>query len=146
MENNKISLMDAYMIESLRSNGISNDELITSLEKKDISDWESINSKYDFTELIKLYERDNNEFTTVIQDGYTVKFLTMNGLKNLLQMKFNKVAEQDYQVTDTGIQHLVIDAQSMPALKQLLSANWIVQEHDETLNNSFTKTVNIEIA
>ncbi|WP_144510281.1 hypothetical protein [Bacillus sp. FJAT-22090] len=146
MEDNKISLMESYMIETLRSNGISNDEVITLLEKKDIGSLENINSTFNFHELIKLYELDKDMFKSVLLDGYTVKFLTMNGLKNLLQMKFNKIAEQDFQVTDTGIQHLEIETLSIPALRQLLSINWIINEHDGTTNDSSTKILDIEIA
>lgn len=146
MGNNKISMMDAYMIEALRSNNISNDDILTSLEKKDISDWENIKPKFDFNELTKLYELDKNTFKSVLQDGYTVKFLTMNGLKNLLHMKFNKIAEQDYQVSDTGIEQLEIDVQSFTALEQLLSINWIIKEHTDLNNNLSTKIVDIQIA
>lgn len=145
MENNKISLMDAYMIETLRSSGISNEEIVMLFEKKDISSLDHISPKFNFNNLLKLYEHDKDTFKSVLQDGYTVKFLTMNGLKNLLQMKFNKVAEQDYQISDTGILNLEIDVQSIPALEQLLSINWVIKEHTDTNNNLSTKIVDIQI-
>lgn len=145
LKNNQISMMDAYMIEVLRSNNISNDDILTSLEKKDISSWGNIKPKFDFSELIKLYEQDKNFLKSVLVDGYTVKFLTMNGLKNLLQMKFNKVAEQDYQISETGILNLEIEVQSFPTLEQLLSINWDIKEHTYTNNNLATKIVDIQI-
>ncbi|MFJ5769323.1 hypothetical protein [Psychrobacillus sp. NPDC093180] len=145
MENNKISLMDAYMIETLRSNGLSNEEMVALLEKKNISDLKQINTKFDFNNLINLYEQDKDTFKSVLQDGYTVKFLTMNGLKNLLQMKFDKDAEKDYEISDTGIQRLEIETHKLPALQQLLSINWIIEEQNDTDIDSSKKIVNIQI-
>ncbi|GGA22918.1 hypothetical protein [Psychrobacillus lasiicapitis] len=145
MENNKISLMDAYMIETLRSSGISNEEMVVLLEKKDISDLKRINKKFDFNNLLNLYEQDKDTFKSVLQDGYTVKFLTMNGLKNLLQMKFDKVAEKDYEISETGIHRLEIETQKFPALQQLLSINWLIEEQTDTNIDPSIKIVNIQI-
>lgn len=145
MESNKISMMDAYMIEVLRSNGISNEEILDRLERKDSSDWENLKPKFDFNELIMLFEQDKNGFRSVLADGYTVKFLTMNGLKNLLKMKFNKIAGQDYEISDTGIHHLAIESQNFPALQQLLSINWVMEEHPVMNNDSTKKVVSIQV-
>lgn len=145
MKNNRISMMDAYMIEALRSNGISNEEIVAHLEKKDTSNWENIKPTFDFNELIKLFEQDTNGFKSALVDGYTVKFLTMNGLKSLLKMKFNKVAEKDYETSETGIHHLEIETKSFPDLQQILSINWIIEEHRDTDNDSSKKIVNIQI-
>lgn len=145
MENNKISMMDAYMIEALRSNNILDAEILTLLEKKDMSSLENIKPKFDFNELIKLYENDKSQFKSVLMDGYTVKFLTMNGLKNLLKTKFNKIPEQDYETSETGIHHLEIESHSFPALQQLLSINWVIEEHSVPNNDSSKKVVSIQV-
>lgn len=137
--------MDAYMIETLRSNGLSNEEMVALLEKKNISDLKQLNTKFDFNNLINLYEQDKDTFKSVLQDGYTVKFLTMNGLKNLLQMKFDKASEKDYEISDTGIQRLEIETHQLPALQQLLSINWIIEEQTDTDIDSSKKIVNIQI-
>ena len=125
---NKITLMDAYMIETLRSNGISDNELLTQLELKDLSFLEKLNSNFDFNELFKLYEQDPYRFKSILTDGYTVKFITMKGLQNLLKMKFDKINERDYQLVDNGISNLTIEEAAYPALKQMLSQNWVIQD------------------
>lgn len=144
LKSNKISLMDAYMIETLRSNGISNDEIINFLEKKDVSSWGNFNPDFEFDGLIKLYEQNKSRFNSVLTDGYTVKFLTINGLKNLLKMKFNKIAEENYILSETGIQRLEIDADHLPTLAQLLSINWTIEEHTDTNNDPSKKVISIE--
>ena len=145
MKISKISMMDAYMIEALRSNGVSNEEILNHLAKKDLSSWDNIRPKFDFNELLKLYEQDKSVFKSILVEGYTVKFLTMNGLKSLLMMKFNNIAEQDYQVSDTGIEHLEIETQNFLALEQILSINWIIHEHVDTSNTSSTKIIDVQI-
>ncbi|TQR20371.1 hypothetical protein [Psychrobacillus vulpis] len=146
MENNKISMMDAFLIETLRSNGISNDEILTKLEQKDLRTWENEYPNNRFSVLITLFEEDQTKFKSILMDGYSVKFITMNGLKNLLKLKFEKIDDRDYQLHENGIECLEIDEQQLSSLKQLLSINWIIQEQPLENNKSTSKLVNIVAA
>ena len=141
----KISMMDAYMIESLRSNGILNEQIVNTLENKNIEAWENITPKFDYQELIELYHQDTTAFKSALQEGYTIKFLTMNGLKNLLKMKYDKIAERDYLITDNGIQQLKINEGDLQSLQQLLSINWKLKESLNTIDST-VKEVDIEIS
>ncbi|AMQ07719.1 hypothetical protein [Sporosarcina psychrophila] len=143
MENNRITLMDAYMIETLRGNGISDGELLDRLEQKDIDSWKNLKPSFDFSELIKLYDQNPSTFSSILSDGYTVKFITMKGLQNLLNMKFDKIEERDYQLTGNGISHLTIEEGVYPALKQLLSSNWVIQELSEHNASEPTQLISI---
>lgn len=133
---NRITLMDAYLIETIRSNGISDDELLTQLELKDLSFLEKLKSNFDFNELLKLYEQDSYTFKSILTDGYTVKFITMRGLQNLLKMKFDKINERDYQLVDNGISYLTIEKSDYPTLKQMLSKNWGILDLSEQDSDS----------
>src|SRR5699024_12712383 len=106
MEHNKISLPIAIMIETLRHNGVSNQELIKKVAAKDISEWESFNTNFDFHMLISQFE--NSDFTSIIHDGYQIKFVTINGLQNLLHFKFNLLKYLDYKLMETGITDLTL--------------------------------------
>ncbi|NYF23610.1 hypothetical protein [Sporosarcina sp. JAI121] len=143
MENNRITLMDAYMIETLRGNGISDDELLSRLEQKNISPWENVKPTFDFNELIKFFDQNPSTFISILSDGYTVKFITMKGLQNLLKMKFDKIENRDYQLTDNGISHLKIESESYPALKQMLSSNWVIHELTELDGSEPTQVISI---
>lgn len=121
----KISLMEAYLIETLRSNGVSNQELI---EQQNVEDWNQYHESFDFQLLIQLKERDPIAFQKVIEDGYQVKFVTFNGLKNLLKMKFNRVENIDYQSMEKGIYNLRLNDIELKQIKNLLSKNWVVHE------------------
>lgn len=146
MEINKITLMDAYLIETLRSNGVSNDELLNQIGLQDISPWEKVKPNFDFTGLLNLYEQDPKAFASILFDGYTVKFITMNGLQNLLEMKFDKIKERDFQLTDKGVSYLNIDEDIYPVLKQMLSKNWIIHELSEHDSSHSMKDIHILLA
>lgn len=128
METNKITLMDAYVIETLRSKGMSNEQLIMELEQKNLDALKNINANYDYNDLVTLYEQDKSAFTSILTDGYEVKFVTMGGLKGLLELKFDKIADRDYTLTDKGIEHLEMEEHQLHVLNQLLSRNWTIEQ------------------
>lgn len=135
--------MDAYMIETLRHHNLSDDELLTRLEKKDITFSEEIKFDFDVNELLKLYEQNPITFKSILLDGYTIKFVTLNGLKNLLKIKFDKVDERDYKLLDNRISHLTIEENAYPVLKQMLSQNWKIQNLTEENSSQSTRTISI---
>ncbi|MFD1849797.1 hypothetical protein [Oceanobacillus bengalensis] len=141
MEVNKISLMDAYLIETLRTNGVSNQEILAQVETGDVKAWQEFNEKFDYTALLELAKQDAVAFRSIISDGYNIKFVTFNGLKNLLKFRFGKEKEKDYQLTETGIHQLTLNEQQLATLKQMLSRNWMIEE-TVTANRTI---VNIEL-
>lgn len=145
MEINKVTLMEAYMIETLRSKGMSNIELVTELEQKNTNSLKSMDPNYDYTDLITLYERDKKAFTSILTDGYEVKFVTMGGLKGLLELKFGKIATRDYTLTDKGMEHLEIEAEDLQVLNQFLSKNWTIQEAPVKSESANTKQISITL-
>lgn len=142
MGNHKISLMEAYMIETLRNNGISNEELLTQLEQEDSSSWERINSNYNYSDLISLYHQDKHAFTSILAEGYQVKFITIRGLQGLLELKFKKTAGTDYTLTDEGMKHLKVNESELEMLNQFLSQNWKIAESPLEMENE-TKEISI---
>ncbi|MFD1065852.1 hypothetical protein [Oceanobacillus locisalsi] len=128
MNRPKISQMEAYMIETLRTNNVTNEEMIQDVKEKDVSKWQKLNEKFDFEQLIVLAEKGFSSFEQAINEGYTVKFVTVNGLDRLLRLKFGKEPEKDYQRLQTGVLGLNIDTSSLEELKHMLSLNWKVEE------------------
>ncbi|MER2006586.1 MAG: hypothetical protein ABS939_03960 [Psychrobacillus sp.] len=126
MKNIKLSMMEAVLLESLRSNGVSNQELLNNLDGRS---WEETFST-EYEALLNIYSQDKQQFIELLENGYSVKFITFNGLKNLLKMKFNKLEEQDYKIVDNTFELLELNPQQLSTLKQLLSINWVVDEHE----------------
>lgn len=126
---NSITLMDAYAIENLRSYGYSNDQILSKVEAKDIEEFKKVKENLDFSLLIDMEESIG--LRTLLEDGYKVKFLTFNGLKNLIKLKFGKVAEEDYKVDEFKLSGLNLDESQALDLANALSANWQMIETED---------------
>src|SRR5699024_4099092 len=119
---NSITLMDAYAIENLRSYGYSNDQILSKVQEKNIEEIKKVKENLDFSLLIDMDESIG--LKTMHEDGYKVKFLTFNGLKNLIKLKFGKIAEEDYQVDEFKLSGLKLDENQALDLGNALSSNW----------------------
>lgn len=125
---NSITLMDAYAIENLRSYGYTNEEILSKVKDKDIDEFKKVKENLDFTLLIDMEESVG--LRTLLEDGYQVKFLTFNGLKNLIKLKFGKLAEEDYHVDEFTLSGLKLDEGQAVELKKALSPNWQMDGED----------------
>lgn len=120
----RITLMEAYIIEKLKTNGVTNKELMQ-VNDASIKQWEKDYETFDFTLLQALAENEER-FIAILEEGYQIKFLTMNGLINLLRLKFSKVPEKDYNRLEQGIERLRVTEEQQATLKGMLSPNWIM--------------------
>lgn len=122
----KLTMKEAVLLESLRSNGVSNQELLNTLDSRS---WEETLSP-EYETLLNIYLQDKERFIELLEDGYSVKFITLNGLKNILKMKFNKLENDDYKMVDNTFELLELNSQQLSTLRQLLSINWVIEEHE----------------
>lgn len=122
----KLTLMEAYMVESLRSKGMSIEEIITLVEQEDADRLKEIEPRFDYSVLVKSAQMDLAAFRSALSDGYEVKFVTFNGLKSLLRIRFGKEEERDYSLMETGVQGLRLTPSELEQFKDMLSSNWRV--------------------
>ena len=127
-----ITLSEAYMIENLRKQGISNESLLK-VDDASVERWKNLDDRFDFNVLKEMAFKEQEKYKSVIKDGYQVKFLTINGLINLIELKFNKQKEVDFKVLEDVISELVLDKAMIPLLKEFLSVNWKVIETGDYL-------------
>ncbi|MFY3790753.1 hypothetical protein ACOQFO_03435 [Ureibacillus sp. MALMAid1270] len=137
---NTINLMDAFIIETVRSNGVSNEEIIQKTLNKDVDTWREFSKDFKFERLIELAE-DEEAFKSIIEDGYKVSFVTRNGLKNLMRLKF-QITENDYEQVENGYLNLEISEDQLAGIKQFISGNWNIHEIER---NESTVKVNITV-
>ncbi|MDC3414005.1 hypothetical protein NC797_06180 [Aquibacillus sp. 3ASR75-11] len=145
MSLNKISLMDAYMIETLRIEGISDKQILAQVTKGDVTPWTELNATYDFSRLVKLAQQDTEAFRNIITEGYAIKFVTIKGIKNLLKMKFD-IEIDDYEVVEKGITNLKVNEKQESQLKQMLSMNWNISETASADSNGSSKEISILVS
>lgn len=133
MSKEAITLKEAYVIENLRKQGVTNEKLLE-IANETIEDWNGLIEEEDFDILKNLAKEDREKYTSIIKTGYKVKFLTLNGLINLVQLKFNKEKDVDFTVHDDGISNLKLDESRHFEVIEFLSQNWKVKKAGNTLS------------
>lgn len=126
----KITLMEAYLIETARKAGVSNEEILSKAERDDLSSLNKLHKSFDFTELSSLANK-GNIFKAVLEEGYKIKFLTFPGLVNLLKLKFNKIEGEDFIQNENFISNLQVKDEELMEIKTFLSDNWVIVEQNE---------------
>ncbi|MEI3605290.1 hypothetical protein SPD48_06255 [Pseudogracilibacillus sp. SE30717A] len=125
----KISLMDAYLIETARNAGYTGEDILLKISKKEIEDLQSLHDQFDYVELYPLFQ--SGKLKTVLAEGYQVKFLTFPGLLNLIRLKYKKFKEKDFLVDEFVIKKLVLNENEKQDLETWMSPNWRMTEGKE---------------
>lgn len=127
-----ISMMEAYGIELLKANGISFEQVNEEFKQNKSSF--NIDENFDFTVLKSLYDTDFNTFKQAYTDVYTVKFMTINGLRNILRMRFNIPIEQyETLATGNGLRNVPASESIEQQIRTIISSNWNVERNGQTL-------------
>lgn len=126
----QITLMETYLIEILRSEGITNEEILTHVAEKRVNEFEKYHESFDFTGLYAM----EDYLAEILHKGYQVKFLTMPGLVNLLRLKYGKEPEKDFTIKETAIENLTLDKAEKADLETWLANNWRIDEYKDTIS------------
>ncbi|ATP40249.1 hypothetical protein CSE16_09445 [Solibacillus sp. R5-41] len=128
-----ISLMEAYIIETLKVHPYTYKEVVGYLQHGDLEIF-SKDYDYDFTLLQKLYTTDETEFKAAYTERYTVKYVTINGLIGLLRMRFGIV--DGFTKHETSVSGIEVNAEVEEAIRFMLSSNWNVTREGNTITIS----------
>lgn len=129
MMTEKITLMEAYLIEHLRQANITDETIKEKVKNQEAASFAHVHDTFDFTLLHDL----RDDIDAIMDEGYEVRFLTFKGLYSLLQLKFNKEQDVDYDVDGFTISHLQLTEAEIKTLKQFISANWNVTEEENRI-------------
>ncbi|PGZ85271.1 MULTISPECIES: hypothetical protein [unclassified Bacillus (in: firmicutes)] len=120
-----IAINNAIMIESLRSAGVENIQLINAVKEENFEFLNQYGNGFpDWETLIKLYKNNEENFNKIVNDGYQIKFLTKGSLMTLLRYKFGIEVEKDYEDMGTAIQGIYLSEEAINLIKHTLAANW----------------------
>src|SRR5690625_7891849 len=120
MTERKVTLYEAYMIENLKKQGISNSELIN-IDDQAIERWNKLDLDFDFNILKEVAEKNVDVFAEIISEGYKVKFLTLKVLINLINLKFDKQQDVDFINHKDGNNHIKLDKNHNQEINQFYS-------------------------
>ena len=125
MSHVKIAINYAIMIERLRSEGVENNQLVTILKEKN---YEFLNQfgkgMPDWEALVNLFNQGEDEFQSILNEGYHIKFLTKGSLMTLLRLKYGIEVEKDYDDKGTAIEGIILSNEAVETVKNTLAPNW----------------------
>lgn len=116
-----ISMMEAYTIEALKKDGYTYDILTQAFDTTE-------NQQVQF--LKSLYEENKGLLQLAFDGQYKVSFITINGLKNLLFMRFGINAET-YRIEDNGLFDIKMDTSIEEVIAAFISPNWKMKRQGE---------------
>lgn len=125
----EITLMEAYLIEALKSSDASHSEIISYVRQKEADQMQRVaQSNSDFTLLYEL----EGKLEDILRDGYKVKFLTFPGLQRLLLLQVEKEADLDYVLNGFTVEGLSLTTEEAEKVETFLSKNWTLTKSGET--------------
>ncbi|MGN7479253.1 hypothetical protein ACTHOQ_15525 [Solibacillus silvestris] len=128
-----ISMMEAYTIEVLKAHPYTFEQVKHHLENDNLQFFKK-DYNMDFDLLKTLIKENPQQFKRAFEGDYEVKFVTINGLKNLLRMRFG-ITEAQYELLETGngLRKLRVSPGTEQQIRKMLSSNWKVERNDETI-------------
>ena len=128
-----ISMMEAYTIELLKAHPYTYEQVRQYLENNQVH---ILTNDYnmDFEPIVTLLKEDSNVLEQAFEGNYQVKFMTINGLKNLLRMRF-EITEDQYELLEAGngLAQLNVSTDTEQEIRKMLSSNWKVERNGETI-------------
>jgi len=134
-----INLMQAYELDKLSKLHLSDEEILRALRSGDVSAWQEQVPNYEFSETMALYQEGEQQFLDAYHGYYRIKYVTLPGIQRLLQLRFQLEEGKDYQLVETGIQHLTCDEETVTRLQQMLSTNWSLTKQEDGNYSIFVK-------
>ena len=127
-----ISMMEADGMELLKANGITYEQVAQQFSKNNTA--LPIEESFDFAVLKALFDADQQAFEQAYAGNYSVKFLTINGLRNILRMRFGiQVDAYETLEAGNGLSGVPATAETEQQLRKFVSSNWKVERHDHML-------------
>ncbi|MCL9663205.1 hypothetical protein L2089_21200 [Paenibacillus hunanensis] len=121
----KLSQWEALLLESLRSRGWSEHQLLElgALEQLPIdrSDYE-----WDYSELAALANTQPERYRQAVQQGYQIKYNTIRGLRSWLHITFDIEPEMLLEEGHEAIYVTLTDKQ-LHHLRHVLSPGWVIR-------------------
>lgn len=118
----KLSQWEALTLESLRSKGWSNEQIIAGVASGELPGDDS-KFQFDYSILTQLASEQPQEFTSAVQDGYSIKYNTIRGIHSWLAVALQKDGELVLEPDKEAI-YVQLTAAEAQQLSSVLSYGW----------------------
>ena len=132
MSPTQLSIPVGLLVENVLTSGIPGEVIIEWLQRRDYAQLLTLvkESAMDFDERLQTAADIGDDWEKAIRQGYEFKFLHINGLKRLLDFRFDRKVDRDYVQEDLSLRHIHLTAQEIELLQSLIGRQWIVQAEE----------------
>ncbi|WP_322924951.1 hypothetical protein [Paenibacillus campi] len=127
--NVKISQRSAILIERLRSEGISDEQLLAAIEQHSVAplSGSATAAGIDLLEWLDYAAEHGEQLTNAVREGYRMTFTTVPGAGNWLRFALGLEEGADYTVPAAGrIEGLQLNEAQFQRTASALAINWII--------------------
>jgi hypothetical protein len=137
----KLSQWDALMLESLRTLGWSNDELISRVKQGELPIDES-DFHFDYQALAAYAAEEPETFEAAVTNGYQIKYNTVRGIRSWISVTFGKEPELLLEEGQEAV-HAELTLEEKDKLTSVLSFGWSVHG-EQSISGKETSLYRIE--
>ncbi|MDQ0656598.1 hypothetical protein [Paenibacillus sp. W2I17] len=132
MSRTQLSIPVGLLVENVLTSGESKEVIIECLQRRDYSRLLPLvkESAMDFDERLQTAADNGDDWEKAIRQGYEFKFLHINGLKRLLDFRFDRKVDRDYVQDELSLKHIQLTAEEIELLQSLIGRQWIVQPEE----------------
>lgn len=131
----KLSQNTAILLEYARRNGVADEAIVANIAAGDTSIFEKVESQhYHYDEFYSYAKEYGEDLLTAIQEGYRIKFNTVNGLNVWLENRFGLVANKDFE-TELGKKlNIHVTENEARDIYETVAENWITHISFDGIN------------
>lgn len=132
MSRTQLSIPVGLLVENVLTSGAPGEVMIEWLQRRDYAQLLPMVKEptMDFDERLHTAAEIGDDWEEAIRHGYEFKFLHINGLKRLLDFRFDRKADRDYVQEELSLRHIHLTVQEIELLQSLIGRQWIVQAEE----------------
>lgn len=126
----KLSQKDALLVESLRSLGWSNEDIVRRVAEGDLPVDES-EYHFDYKQLAILQAEQPEVFEQAVNSGYSIKYNTLRGIHSWIRIALGKEAELNLEEGKEAVE-APLTAAEKERLQAVLSFGWRIESETKS--------------
>ncbi|WP_145409314.1 hypothetical protein [Paenibacillus xylanexedens] len=148
MSSIQLSIPVGLLVENVLTSGESPDDIIQCLRQRDYAQLLSKMKEptMNLDERLQTAAEVEEDWETAIRLGYEFKFLHINGLKRLLDFRFDQKVERDYVQENLSLHQVQLHKQELELLRSMISRQWdVVLEENNEQSEESTSSITVSI-
>jgi len=128
----RLSIPVGMLVENVLTSGEPIEVIIDRLHRRDLAPLRSKLKEptMDLEERLQTAEEAGEDWAEAIRSGYEFKFLHINGLKRVLDFRFNRKIDRDYSQEELTLRNIQLSTQEIELLRMLIGRQWEIVEEE----------------